>query len=316
MQDNGEFIELPKLSNDLINNYNQLLYAYNDKIPIGFENYLDYSVQDLSQIFGIELLVVKKYLMIIKLKNLVEDFQETIELIAMEPELISSDLDLEARIQSISDSIEYLTNEEENTTRNSMVNYIVFPDMENLSFDEMRKKLYLNNPGYGIISENKVKTSFNTLRNISYNSKELSPKIHKLMGRVKDHALRLTTENIIFERYSNAKKTKVIFCKLPITSDIRDRIKKHYNNNNFENIYFVTGFGTINDSGYDEYDLYKIFQSDCYSCEDYLQNLVNILIDSNNVELAVKKLIEYIDNSNIQISQLGMDPEYKNNLRK
>ena len=155
-------------------------------------------------------------------------------------------------------------------------NMIILPN----NLDEVRALSEESKSGAGINSIKKSVSAIEKLICVSYNDTDFSSSVHKIKettGHGADSDLRLTTFNILGERYSTGRTTKVGFFKLPITPSNMEKLKSKLNYPNAEYIYFVVGFGNFKDIGMSETDLYAHFIEFSKQQESYLQELVNIV---------------------------------------
>lgn len=171
--------------------------------------------------------------------------------------------------------------------------------------DEIIDILTKNQTGSSEISLNKAKGAFNTLRKTRYNDPEMLRKVHKVVDNDRGHDLKITDHNIFIERYSTSGSTKVLFLKMPVDDSNKEIIKNILGNKNFENIYFVTGFGDFSYSGYDEYDFYRIFIKIAYDRIDEIQKFVDLISKPLIYDLDGKK----IDKTHELIEKLGQMSE-------
>lgn len=166
-----------------------------------------------------------------------------------------------------------------------IINLAIFSD----NIDEARKLSSESKSGMGEASIKRSMSSILTLLGTSYDNPQFSRFVHKIKtGKSKD--LRLTSNNILGERYSAGKTTKVAFFKLPIIPSNLEMIKKELNVPNLEYIYFIPGFGNFNEIGISEGDLYEKFISFSYQCEPFFQKLVDMV----SVPFKPKDLEEFI----------------------
>ena len=159
--------------------------------------------------------------------------------------------------------------ENKNEISNS-VNIIITHD----NIDYIKEMLTKNKTGASDISIAKGLSALRTMSEISYNSVELSNKIHKVVDNSRNHDIRLTDHKILLERYSTSCSTKVIFFKLPIALE---NVEIIFNNPSFESMYYVVGFGDFSYSGYNEYDFYRHFIKEAYSKENQIQTIVDLV---------------------------------------
>ena len=110
-------------------------------------------------------------------------------------------------------------------------NLVIFADnlvdVKNMSLD--------SKSGMGDSSLKRSMSSILTLLYTRYNDPQFSRLVHKIKTG-KSNDLRLTSNNILGERYTSAKTTKVAFFKLPIIPDNLEMIKKEFDIPNLVNL--------------------------------------------------------------------------------
>lgn len=148
-----------------------------------------------------------------------------------------------------------------------------------------------------------LKKTLNILKHTNNNDKEFSGKVHKLLDNSKKHNVKLTDHKILAERFSTGRRTKVGFIKLLLNSDILSKLKIHYNNPDFQSIYFVFGFGDFGDSVMSEDELYQIFLKNAYHNEDEMQQAVNLTFLPFNPS-SFLELTNLIDKSESNIDKM------------
>lgn len=194
----------------------------------------------------------------------------------------------------------------------SLINLVIAPK----SMDEIIS-ISENNNGNGAISLSRSYSALKILSNVSYNNPDISRKIHKVLDNSRDHDIKLTDHRILLERYSTSKTTKIVFLKIPIAQENVEIIKQQFNMSDFENMYYIVGFGDFSYSGYSEGDFYKMFIKIAYRSENEIQKIVDLFSKplirvENGIEInKVNEAIKLVDNSFDNIENLSRKSQKK-----
>ena len=289
--------------------YKQIIYYYSDKIPTWFDNYLDVSLECLCSMLNVPRNIVVQYIRVALLKKSVKNLMENINIVKAYPELLG-DINIDEQTHNLVKEINSIYDMiyKDDKAYDNVINYIVFPSRNDINFETLRAFMYAENSGNGLSSEKKIKTALNTLQNVSYTNQQLSSKIHKVKY-FRSSDLRSTTYNILFERYSTAHKTKIVFCKLPLSENTKMAIQLKLHNTNFENIYYATGMGIVADAGYSEDTLYSAFVNNTIRIKDELQVIADMANDKDGKY--ADDLIKLILKSNMNIASLASENNIK-----
>lgn len=185
-----------------------------------------------------------------------------------------------------------------------ITNLIIFPN----NLDDIIKLSSNSRNGLGDNSIKKSMQAINTLMNSSYNDPHFSRFIHKVKAGKMGEDFRLTDSKILGERYTTGKPVKVMFFKLPISSENLDMIKDKLGNKNLEYIYYVSGFGSFEDIGISEPVLYKELIDLAIDGENYLQGIVNFTSTKFD-EHGLEEMINIIKDSMDSFKDMSMTGE-------
>lgn len=175
---------------------------------------------------------------------------------------------------------------------NLIRNLIIFSN----NLDDIIQLSLDSKSGLGELSIKKSMNSLTTLKYTRYNEPQFSKYLHKIkVNSSKD--FRLTNYNILGERYSSGRTTKIAFFKLPIIASNLEMLKNKLGIPNLEYIYYVPGFGNFKDIGMDEHTLYDHFIRLASQSEQYFQELVNLVSMPFNEE-RLDDIVNIINESN------------------
>lgn len=250
--------------NKIFNSFCDFRTSYDSNYN-GFSEFCNGSKEDL--------LLFNVYYLKKSLKDIIESFSANIFTLEEIDQIFSTEFNVIIEIiNSIKSYLEMKVQQlsEDSIDNSQIVNYIIFPTDDILN---RIKKLSDTNTSWGTKSMSKSMSAINKLVCTRYNDPLFSHKIHKLKYK---GDLRLTKFNILAERFSTGKTTKVSFFKLPIESSNLKILREKMNCPQLENIYFITGFGDFKLIGISEENLYKEFLKFSHDSEKNLEYIVNL----------------------------------------
>lgn len=284
--DDKENGDIPSLSTEQVSKYNDIMYEYSDnKNLVLVENYIDEDNEFIAKMCGISIEETEILRKIVELKRLVNRFNQLVKDINfLKGDLLSSPSErkdmlsfaseeAEDHLGNITATLDALNLIESSNA--SQVNYIIFPSSD--AFYNMVETLYARKSGNDERNKKKISRIFRYLMLVQY---EIYKTVKDLLHKIKDKTgsdLRLTSYNILMERISMNGRTKVAFCKLPLSLENKELLKDKLNNPFLDSLYFVTGFGVIIDSGYSELEVYKSFMDNSDASEEILQELADLV---------------------------------------
>ena len=257
-----------------------IFYQYNDKLPIGIENYYleilkGINIEHYEEMYGISKNELIKYARICRMKALYQDLCDIIDILKSEAAYIEHDeLDyyssnMAELAEEISGYIEEVTPQDEETNNNNYSrNLIVY----SYHINDSRDRALNAHSGREEQVQKSIANLIKQLRSADYLSLREKGYIHQnqVMGENKP----LYINGNAFERVGRGS-TKLNYIRISVSENNRRKIKETLNID-FDTIFLVVNYGDFKNEGMDEMNYYSKIYLDLKHHKDQILEIINI----------------------------------------